>query len=129
MLQDLTNIYIGARFSYAELMERDDVPFRLRSIISHYMLKEVAGDTTLENHIFFITPQNLSYLVYKQMKARFRMNVWERADGKKRKKDGYVSHTYTIDEIVQSQELKEQMNEIMVEELHLSKLGLLAVSI
>lgn len=129
VIQDLTNVYIGARFSYTELMERDDVPFKLRSIFSHYMLKEVAGDTTLADHVFFITPQSQSYLVYKQMKARFRMNVWELADGRKHKKDGYVSKIYTIDDIVNNEELKARMDEIMVEELHITKLGLMAVSI
>lgn len=129
VIQDLTNVYIGARFSYTELMERDDVPFKLRSIFSHYMLKEVAGETTLADHVFFITPQSQSYLVYKQMKARFRLNVWEPADGRKHKKDGYVSKTYTIDDIVNNEELKARMDEIMVEELHFTKLGLMAVSI
>lgn len=52
VMQDVSRVYIGAKFTYQEMMDTDEIPFKLKAIFSHYILKEVAGDTTPENHIF-----------------------------------------------------------------------------
>lgn len=131
VMQDMTNLYLGARYTYEELMNVDEVPFKLKTIFSHYMLKEIAGNTTLENHLFFMKKTDESYLIYKQMKTRFKLNVF-REDGHGKGKPGYVQKEYRIEEIVEGNEsafLHENMNTIFVEEMHITKLGLLAVGI
>lgn len=52
IIQDLTNIYLGARSTYEELMEDENVPHKLKEIIVRVILTEVAPDTTPENHVF-----------------------------------------------------------------------------
>ena len=64
VMHDMTNIYIGAKHTYDELMNIDEVPFKLKTILSHYMLKEIAGNTTLENHLFFMKKTDESYRIY-----------------------------------------------------------------
>ena len=125
--QDVSHVYIGAAFTYGELMERDDIPFKFRAILAHYMLKEVAADTTLSDHVFFLQQDDLSCLAYRQMKARFKMSVWQEANG--RKKAGYVSRTYTIDEILEDKELRRNMDITVVEELSFKKFALASVGI
>ena len=36
VLQDTGNIYLGAQFSYEELLEQEMVPFKLKAILTHY---------------------------------------------------------------------------------------------
>lgn len=130
VMHDMTNIYIGARYTYDEIMDNDDVPFKFKTIVSRYILKEVAGNTTLENHIFYMTKDDESYMIYKQMKAKFKLNVF-REDGHGKGQPGYVQKEYRIQDIVEGKEaaeLHEKMNQIFVEELHLTSLGLMAVS-
>ena len=110
ILQDISNIYVGARSTYGELAENEDLPHKLREVIVRIILSEVAGDTTPENH-----------------QTRFRMSVWEEADGKKRKKSGYVNREYALDEVVDSAELHQKKDTIVVEEMRVSKLGLATV--
>ena len=124
VLQDFSNIYIGARSSYGELAENEDLPHKLREVIVRIFLTETAEDTTPENHLFYLRKDSASYRALKKMKARFRMSVWEEADGKKRKKSGYVNREYGLDEIVDSGELHAKKDSIIVEEMHISKLGL-----
>lgn len=121
IIQDLTNIYLGARGTYEELLEDENVPYKLKKIFLRIMLTEVAPDTTPENHVFYMSKDSVSFKAYKKMKARFKMSVWEPADGKKRKKSGYVSREYSVDEIVGSKELHEKKDTIIVEEVHISK--------
>ena len=52
VLQDTGNIYLGARFSYEELLKQEMVPFKLKAILTHYILKEAAPDTTLESQFY-----------------------------------------------------------------------------
>ena len=129
ILQDFGNYYIGARFTYREMMESEEMPFKWRAIIAHYFSKEVDLDTTMENHIFFLEETDFAYQTYKQLKARFRMSVWVPYDKKGRRVDRYESREYKIEEIVGNRALHEQMDTILVEELHLTKLALLSFAV
>lgn len=127
VLQDITTLYIGTKYTYGELMKLDEIPFKLKTIFAHYMLKEVAEDTRPEDHIFYIRESDLSYMVYKQMKVSFRMKVWkDESDG--RRTPGYVSGSYRIQEIVGNEELMRKKDQILVEEMQIKRLGLLSVS-
>ncbi|MCR5799971.1 MAG: hypothetical protein K6G69_07845 [Lachnospiraceae bacterium] len=121
VVQDATNVYIGGKLSYAEMMDLDEVPFKLKTILSQYILKEVAADTTIENHIFYITPEDMSYMIYKRLKAGFSLYVFDE------KKGGYKNREYKIEEIVGNEYLHENMNTIFVEEMHIYKLNMLGI--
>ena len=76
-------------------------------------------------------PDDMSYMVYKRMKARFKLNVFKE-DGHGKGKPGYIQKEYKIQDIVEGPEaamLHEKMNQIFVEEMHITKLGLLSISI
>lgn len=129
VIQDVTQVYIGARFTYGELQERDDIPFKLRAIIAHYILKETAADTTIAEHAFLVKDTDLSYLVWKQMKVRFKVYEWREPDGKKIKKAGYVSSYYTVDEMLKREEYGAMGKKTIVEEISFKKLALMSVSL
>ncbi len=57
------------------------------------------------------------------------MSVWVPAIGKKRRGGHYESREYKIEEIVASKKLHDEMDTIIVEELHLSKLALLTFAV
>jgi len=125
VIQDVSKLYVGAKFTYQEMMDTDEIPFKFKAILSHYILKEVAGNTTPENHIFFIKDTDISYMVFKQMKIRFKLDfpvlkkdVWQ-----------YRSEYHTIDEIVHNEQWKERMDEIVVEEMMISKLQIMMMSL
>lgn len=129
VMQDFGNIYIGARFTYGEMMVREDMPFKWKAIVAHYILKDVDESATMENHIFFMKEQDFSYQTFRELKARFKMSVWVPADGKKQKKGHYESREYKIEEIVTGRKLHRQMDSIIVEELHLTKLALMSFAV
>lgn len=121
VLQDMTNLYIGALLSYAELMNMDEVPFKLKSILDHTILKEIDQNTTISDHLFFIKKDDVAYKTYSGMRAKFRLNVpTDTKEGIK-----YVSKEYSIEEIVENQYLHSIMDNVWVEELHIGKLYLL----
>lgn len=129
IVQSFNDYYIGARWTYGEMMVNENMPFKWKAIITHYLLKEVDKDTTMENHIFYMTEKDFAYQTFKELKARFKMSVYVPADGKRHKSGHYESREYKIEEIVNSRELHEQMDTIIVEELHLSKLALMMFAV
>ena len=129
VLQDFGNLYIGARFTYGEMLENEDIPFKWKAVVRHYLLKEVDPATTMENHIFFMTKKDFSYETLRELKAKFKMSVWIPPDEKRHKTGHYESREYKIEEIVTSDELHRQMDSIVVEELHLTKLALMTFAV
>jgi len=128
VMHDLTNIYIGGKHTYNELLVSEEVPFKLKTLISRFFMREVDGDTKIEDHIFYLKETDMSYQIYKEMKARFRLNVWkDESDGVK--KPGYQSKTYRINEIVGNEELMRKKDITIVEEVHITKLGLMGVAL
>ena len=92
----------------------------------NYILKEVAEDTTPENHIFYIRDTDLSYMVYRQLKARFQMDIPVLS---KRGTWQYRREYHTIDEIIRHAEWKARQDEIIVGEMVLTKLHIMMMSL
>jgi hypothetical protein len=82
----------------------------------------MSRETSIENHIFFMKKEDMSYMIYKKLKAKFRLYVFDD------KKESYIAHDLKIDEIVDDEYLHENMNTIFVEEMHISKINMLGVS-
>ena len=64
VLQDTGAIYLGARYSYGELLEDDMMAFKLKTIISQYILKDVDASATLESHFYYMTPEPFSAISF-----------------------------------------------------------------
>lgn len=128
VVQDMTNLYIGAKYTYNELMELQEVPFKLKTLISRFFLKEVDGSTKIEDHIFYMKETDMSFQIYRQMKAKFRLYVWkDETDGARN--PSYKSGVYTSADILHNEELMQKKDITIVEEVHITKLGLMGVSL
>lgn len=121
VIQDVTNLYIGAKLTYGEMLDIDEIPFKFKVILSRYILKEMSRETNIENHIFFVKKEDMSYMIYKKLKAKFRLYVFDE------EKESYIAHDLKIEDIVDDEYLHENMNTIFVEEMHISKINLLGV--
>ena len=129
VIQSFGDFYIGARWTYGEMLANENMPFKWKAIVRHYILKDVAPDTAMEDHIFFMTEGDFSYETLRELRAKFKMSVWIPAAGKRHTGGRYESREYKIEEIVKSAQLHEQMDTIIVEELHLSKLALMTFAV
>lgn len=128
MIEDFSNIYLGGRLSYKEIMENEDIPFKLRAIFMHYMVAGIAEDTTLENHLFFIQKNSSAYMTYKKLKAKFILNVfYDKDDGKI--KAGYHIKEYDIDEVLGNDYLMKNKDVIFLQEVRIKKLRIMSVTV
>ncbi len=125
-MQDIERHYFGGRYSYAELLNNEMVPFKFKTIITKYIKEEVDYETTLESHLYHLKTDGFDYEIYKQLKSRVRISQYKNPD--KREK-GFKEKMYTITEFVRIPAEEKERLGIIVRELVVSKLALFAFSV
>lgn len=129
-MQDTGSVYLGAKFSYEEIMEQEMVSFKYKSIIEHYIYKDTAPGTTLESQLYYMTPEQFSYKTYKQLKAKVKVSML----AKKKTLFGeekvvYENKVVKLDELVGMNLAKKKQCGMIVQELILSKLAIMAFNV
>ena len=129
-MQDTGSIYLGAKFSYAEILEQEMVSFKYKSIIEHYILKDTDPETTLESQLYYMTPDQFSYKTYMQLKAKVKVSMLM---PKKSLFGGakaiYQNKMVKLDELVNMNLAKKKQCGMVIQELTLSKLALMAFNV
>lgn len=127
MLQDVSRIYIGAKYTYRELMLNPEMAFKFKSVIEHYLLKETDPDTSLESDFYYMEPGSFSYRTYEQLKVKLKISVLVERAGKQGKAERvYREKTIALEEFAAMSLSQKKRDGIVVQELILSKLALVS---
>lgn len=130
VMQDTGSVYLGARLSFAELLEQEMVPFKLKAILNHYILKEVDADNTMESQFYYLEPGNFLYETLNQLKIRVKVNVLV----KKKTMFGKIKHCYvekvlSLKELTEMNLAKKKASGMIIREIIISKLALMGFSV
>lgn len=129
-MQDVGNLYLGAYYSYEELLEHEMVPFKLKSIIEHYIMKDTSADTTLESQFYYMTPDMFSYRTYMQLKAKVKLCLLvEKKPLFGETKMVYRSKVLPLAELVQMNLAQKKKYGVKIQEIILSKLAMMTFSV
>ena len=127
MLQDVNRIYIGAKYTYRELMEHPETAFKFKSVIEHYLLKETDPDTSLESDFYYMEPESFSYRTYEQLKVKCKISRLTEKRGKGgRPERVYKEQTVLLQELTAIPLAQKKRDGIVVQEIILSKLALVS---
>lgn len=130
VMMDAGNIYLGARFSYEELLSQEMVPFKLKTILNRYILKEANPETTLESEFYYMEKDTFLYDTFSQLKVKVKVNV--RVE--KKSLFGKTSWQYgekilKLKELTEINLAKKKASGMIVREIIISKLGLMTFSV
>lgn len=137
-MQDLSHIYVGCKYTFEELLEAEDVMFKFRMIVKRDILPEADLEDTLETHLYYLTPDSFLVKIYRQLKAKVKVNVIEEkkalfgggagktGSGKAGAKR-YVTRMLTVEELVQIPPSQKEREGYVIQELSISKLALAAL--
>ena len=67
VMQDTYQLYLGAKYSFEELIDNEEVPFKFRLIVERYIYQDVDPQTTLESQLYYMTSKDLQYRIYRSM--------------------------------------------------------------
>lgn len=126
VMMDTTSIYLGAKYSYGELMDNDEVLFKLQTVLKQYILTEIDGETTLESHFYHMGSNEFSYKTYRQLRVKVkvsRLTTKKSLFGKER--SFYTSEIIPLDKFVVMPKEEKERQGIMIQEIIISKLALM----
>lgn len=125
VMGDTSNIYLGGKFTYREMLESDEVPFKFQSIIEHYLLKDTDPETSLESQFYYMTPDSFSYRTYQQLKTKVKVcELVEKKHLSGKVTRSYQQNTYSLKDFVAINLAKKKASGVVVQEIILSKLAM-----
>lgn len=125
VMQDVSHVYIGGRMSYEDLMTWEDVPFKIKAIVSKHLKEENCEGLT--ECIRTLSVEDFRYQILKQLKIKIKAGMYQNCKnllGKEEVK--YISKTYHLDEYMN---LAGNAEELVTEEFIFSKLALMTFSL
>ena len=128
VMQDVSTIYLGARYTYEELTNEEEIPFKIKSLVNRFIKPELNGENlSLESHFYYMEPQGFAYQTYLQMKTKVKISILEEKRGFGGKvKRGYVTRTVKLEDFVKIPPDEKEKKGIMIQEISVSKLALMA---
>ena len=125
-MQDLSNLYIGAKYTMDEILEEENISFKFRMVTERYILPESDREDTLETHLYYLDPKSFIVKIYKQLKAKVKVSVIEEkksADGSVRK--SYCTRVMTPEELSAVPAAEKEQKGMVIQELSINKLALM----
>jgi len=126
-MQDTGNLYVGTKYTMEEIINEEEMPFKFRLVVERYILPEADLQDTLESHLYYLEPKSFLVKIYKQLKAKVKINVIEEKKslfgGRKKQ---YVTQMVTVEELVNMSPAEKETKGVVVQELKLSKMALMA---
>ena len=130
ILQDTGHIYFGKELTYQELLDKEDVPFKFKAIISSYFSKDVDMGIKMSDHILTIDTGTFSYRIYEQLKLEIRIFYQDISKNKLgRKKEKWLHKTCSLKQFLDNYAVEVLNGKVMIEDISISKLALMAISI
>ena len=126
-MQDTSKVYVGSQYTLDEILESEDMPFKFRLIVERYILPEADLEDTLETHLYYLEPKSFIVKIYKQLKAKVKVNIIEEKKqllgGSKKQ---YVTKLMTVEELAAMSREEKESKGLVVQELVMSKLVLMS---
>lgn len=130
VMQDTGSVYLGARFTFGELLQQEMVPFKIKAILNHYVFKEALPDTSLESQFYYMEPGTFLYDTFCQLKIKIKVNVLEEKKSLFGKtKVQYVERIYPLKQFAEINLAKKKASGVIIREIIISKLAMMTFNV
>ncbi len=132
VMVDTGNVYLGAKYTYGELLQNEDVPFKIRAIVERYILPQSDIETTLESEFYYMTQDSFIYRTFRQLKVKLkcsRIVEKKKLFSKGKKNRCYVTEVMGLDEFTAMAPAQKQAQGIVVQEIVVNKLAMMVFTV
>lgn len=130
VLQDFSNVYMGARLTFLQLTQKEDTPQRLSSAIYRYVFPEHLQDVRICDHLLTVREGTMPYMIYEQIKAQVKVVYKvEQTDKKGKIHTEYKTETYPVTEFIKNDALRSRTTAEQIMEITCKKLNLYALHV
>lgn len=132
VMADVGNVYLGAKYTYGELLQNEDVPFKIRAIVERYILPETDAETTLESDFYYMTPDSFACRTYKQLRVKVKCSRIVKkkslfSRGKSRQV--YTTEQVGLEDFAAMSPADKQAQGIVVQEIIVNKLAMITFTV
>lgn len=127
VMQDTYQMYLGAKYTFEEVVDNEEIPFKFRLIVERYVYQEIDPQTTLESHFYYLTDKGLLFKTYKHIKLKVKINILEEKKSLTAKsKMVYTTQILPIADFVKMTPAQKEAKGVVIQEICCSKLALMA---
>lgn len=132
VMVDTGNVYLGAKYTYGELLQNEDIPFKIRTIVERYILPQADVETTLESDFYYMSPDSLACRTFLQLKVKVKCSrlvekkgLFSRGKGKK----VYTTELIRLEDFARMSPEEKQIQGIVVQEIVVNKLAMMMFTV
>lgn len=130
VMQDLSHVYIGCRFSFEQAGEAYDLPSKFKAAIYRIVIDEFPLEDMIGEHLIDLSKKSRTYIMYKQLEVKIKVCfATKKVDKKGNEREEYESKIYSIDEIIDDDRLKNPEEDYVIQEMSFSKRKLMALAV
>ncbi len=118
VMQDVAQLYVGAKYSFQEIVESEDIPFKFRLVVERYIYSELEKDITLESYFYYLDDNNMAFRIFKQLKTKVKVNVL--------KNNKYITQVIPIDKFAKLSPQEKEAQGVVIQEIIVNKLSLMS---
>ena len=119
VIQDINALYLGAKLTYAALMDDENVPFKLKSVYERLLRERVTPETSLEAHFYHMDDSGFDFRVMKRLKVKAKVMMPSGSD-----RAPYTEKIFRVEELVKIPPAEKEAAGFMIQEIIYSKLAL-----
>ena len=112
------------------MMDKDDVPFKFKAVISTHIARDTDLNRKMADHILQMSEKEFSYRIFEQLKLTVRVcyKIQKKSLGGK-VKDKWIHKACTLRQFYSAYRSQVIEGDMIIEDFSISKLALMALSI
>ena len=128
VLQDFTNVYIGALFTFEELIASDDCPVRFKDFVIRVICKDGDRNMTISERLLEIKENDEVYLQLQKLKLKIKVtHLLKSLDKHGNEKNTYETKELSIEDFVKDDYVHDEPGEFLIQEISFKKRHLTAM--
>ncbi len=130
IMQDTSRLYVGGKFSFGDLVEEKDVPFKFQAILSTYVIREVDPETTVESLFYYMEATGMVYKTFEALRTKIKVS--EKKEIRKFRggaKTEYREQIYSLDSFIAIPPAEKERRGMLIQEIQCSKLAIMSFSL
>lgn len=130
VIQDTNCVYFGRELTYADMMEKDDIPFKFKAVINSHFARDIDLNSKMTDHLLQISEEEFSYRIFDQLKLTVRVcyKVRKKKIGG-RMTDKWIHKSCPLRQFCSEYRTQVAGGDMMIEDCSISKLALMMLSI
>lgn len=130
VLLDVNSIYLGGKLTYSDIILHEMTPFKLKTIMERYIMKESDAETTLESEFYYMQEDSFQYKTYEQLRVKVKVRQQlEKKNVFGKSKMVSCERIISLKELVSINLAKKKASSMVISEILISKLALIGFTV